>query len=32
MSFDGYKFYLSNNDVWLTNHIPTIYIKEYIIS
>lgn len=32
MSFDGYKFYLSNNDVWLTDYISTIYIKEYIIS
>jgi putative RNA 2'-phosphotransferase len=26
---DGYTFYLSDNNVWLTNHIPIQYIKVY---
>jgi len=24
---DGYKFYLSDNNVWLTDHVPVKYIK-----
>lgn len=28
MHADGYKFYLSANGVWLTETIPTSYIKE----
>ena len=24
---DGYEFYLSENNVWLTNHVPAKYIK-----
>ena len=27
MSNDGYKFYLSENGVWLTNSVPTKYIN-----
>ncbi|MCH4886014.1 RNA 2'-phosphotransferase [Acidaminobacter sp. JC074] len=26
---DGYVFYCSENGVWLTNHVPVSYIKEY---
>lgn len=26
MYFDGYKFYLSDNGVWLTDHVPSKYI------
>lgn len=25
---DGFEFYLSDNNVWLSEYIPTIYIKE----
>jgi putative RNA 2'-phosphotransferase len=28
MFADGYDFYLSNNGVWLTDHVPTKYIKD----
>ena len=24
----GYKFYLSDNNVWLTDHVPSEYISE----
>ena len=27
---DGYKFYLSDNDIWLTDHIPYKYVKQQI--
>lgn len=27
MHEDGYKFYVSKNDVWLTKHVPTEYFK-----
>ena len=27
MFLDGYKFYLSKNDVWLIDEIPTNYIE-----
>ncbi len=27
MLVDGYTFYLSNNGVWLTDHVPAKYIK-----
>lgn len=27
MSVDGYKFYLSDNNVWLIDHVPAKYIK-----
>lgn len=27
---DGYKFYISNNGVWLTKHVPTKYLDEII--
>lgn len=26
MQADGYKFYLSNNGVWLTDHVPSEYL------
>jgi len=29
MNNNGYKFFLSDNNVWLTNHVPLVYIKEY---
>jgi putative RNA 2'-phosphotransferase len=25
---DGFKFYLSDNGVWLTDHVPAIYISK----
>jgi len=25
---DGYNFYLSENGVWLTNHVPSKYIQK----
>jgi len=25
---DGFKFYLSDNNVWLTKHVPTIYLMK----
>lgn len=28
MYSDGYKFYQSDNDVWLTGHVPEKYIKS----
>lgn len=28
MHQDGYLFYLSDNQVWLTNNVPTIYISQ----
>ena len=28
MRADGYKFYLSANNVWLTDSVPTKYLKE----
>lgn len=28
MSKQGYKFYLSENGVWLTNYVPTKFIKK----
>lgn len=31
MNNDGIKFYLSNNNVWLTDYIPIIYITETIL-
>ena len=27
MSFDGYKFFLSKNGVYLTDHVPTKYLE-----
>ena len=27
---DGYKFYISKNGVWLTKHVPTVYLKEVL--
>ena len=24
---DGFKFYVSNNDVWLVDNVPTKYLK-----
>jgi putative RNA 2'-phosphotransferase len=27
---DGHQFYLSDNNVWLTNHVPLKYIKIHI--
>ncbi|MEM8861938.1 MAG: RNA 2'-phosphotransferase, partial [Chloroflexota bacterium] len=27
MTADGYHFYLSDNKVWLTNHVPVKYLK-----
>jgi len=27
MYADGFKFYLSENGVWLTDHVPLKYIK-----
>jgi putative RNA 2'-phosphotransferase len=27
MNEDGFKFYLSENDVWLTDNVPIKYIK-----
>ncbi len=27
MHRDGNKFYLSDNGVWLTDHVPTKYLK-----
>jgi len=27
MQLDGYKFYLSENGVWLTDHVPSEYIE-----
>lgn len=32
MSSDGYKFYISENGVWLTEYIPTQYIKRISIN
>lgn len=29
MDKDGYTFYLSENNVWLTDHVPTKYISVY---
>ena len=29
MHADGYKFYLSDNKVWLTDIVPTKYIRKY---
>lgn len=26
MTKDGHKFYLANNGIWLTDHVPSIYI------
>lgn len=31
MHEDGYKFYLSKNGVWLTKHVPRIYLSGTII-
>jgi putative RNA 2'-phosphotransferase len=28
MHFDGYKFYKSDNGVWLTDHVPPKYLKR----
>jgi putative RNA 2'-phosphotransferase len=28
MNFDGYKFYVSPNGVWLTDHVPAKYLKR----
>ncbi|MFK7810789.1 MAG: RNA 2'-phosphotransferase [Saprospiraceae bacterium] len=28
MHEDGYEFFLSDNNVWLTDHVPTNYIKS----
>jgi len=28
MNNDGYTFYVTENDVWLTDHIPTQYLKQ----
>ena len=28
MHNDGYTFYVTKNDVWLTDHIPTQYLKQ----
>jgi len=30
MASDGFKFYLSNNGVWLVDHIPPKYINESV--
>ena len=27
MCNDGYKFYVSKNGVWLTKHVPTVYLE-----
>lgn len=32
MCKDGYKFYLSDNGVWLTDHVPSDYIKVLDVS
>ena len=28
MNLEGYKFYLSSNGVWLTNHVPSQFFEE----
>lgn len=30
MKKDGYKFYLSDNGVWLTDRVPSEYLKQYV--
>lgn len=32
MCKDGYKFYLSDNGVWLTDHVPSDYVKVLDVS
>lgn len=32
MNRDGYAFYQSANSVWLTDHVPAIYIAEEIVN
>lgn len=29
MSYDGFKFFISDNGVYLTDHVPSKYIKRY---
>lgn len=29
MYYDGYEFFLSENGVWLTNHVPSAYLAEF---
>ena len=29
---NGFKFYVSENGVWLTDHVPSIYIKPYYVN
>ena len=29
MTEDGFKFYISENGVWLTDNVPTRYIEVY---
>ena len=28
MSQDGYEFFITENDVWLTDHVPTQYLRQ----
>ncbi len=29
MNKDGFQFYISENNVWLTDHVPSAYIQLY---
>ena len=29
MALEGYKFYLSDNEVWLTENVPVKFLREH---